>query len=85
MELTDVLDLHAFNPRDVGTLVPDFLDDAAARGHDRVRIVHGKGTGVLRERVHALLRRHPRVAEFRLVGDGGGGWGATVVILRAGG
>jgi len=84
VELGDTLDLHAFRPADVRTLVPDFVDDAAARGLTEIRIIHGKGTGALRRSVHALLERHPLVAAFRLADDRGG-WGATVVTLRPGG
>jgi dsDNA-specific endonuclease/ATPase MutS2 len=76
-----VLDLHAFHPRDVKELLSDFLDACRARGLIEVRIVHGKGTGALRETVHALLRRDARVSSFRLAGEEAGGWGATVVRL----
>ena len=76
------LDLHHFAPREVGSLVPEYLEAAQAEGLARVRIVHGKGTGVLRERVHAILRRHPAVASFALADERRGGWGATVVELR---
>lgn len=85
VEITDELDLHTFRPRDVKDLVPDYLDEAAARGFREVRIVHGKGTGVLRETVHAILARHPRVESFRLADERRGGWGATVVVLRPSG
>ena len=79
-ELGDELDLHTFRPSDVGDLVPDYLEEAAARGFREVRIIHGKGTGVLRTRVHAILERHPLVESFRLADRGG--WGATIVVLR---
>ncbi len=80
--ITEELDLHHFRPREVGSLVPEYLEAAQAAGFARVRIVHGKGTGVLRERVHAILRRHPAVAAFALADERRGGWGATVVELR---
>jgi DNA-nicking Smr family endonuclease len=76
-----VLDLHAFHPRDVKELLGDFLDACRARGLAEVRVIHGKGTGALRETVHALLGRDPRVASFRLAGEDAGGWGATLVRL----
>ncbi len=80
--ITDELDLHAFNPREVADLVANYLDECAARGLREVRIIHGKGVGTLRRVVHAVLERHPAVESFRL-GDGGrGGWGATIVLLR---
>lgn len=81
VELGDTLDLHHFRPSEVGALVPDFVEDARARGYGEVRIIHGKGTGTLRRRVHALLERSPHVASFRLADDRGH-WGATVVTLR---
>lgn len=81
-ELTDVLDLHTFAPRDVKALVGDYVDEAVARGWTEVRIIHGKGVGTLRTIVHAVLDRHPAVVSYRLAdGHRGGGWGATVVTL----
>lgn len=82
VEISEELDLHHFQPREVGSLVPEYLEAAQAAGFVRVRVVHGKGTGVLRERVHAILRRHPAVASFALADERRGGWGATVVELR---
>ena len=76
------LDLHLFKPAEVGDLVPEYLAGCRTRGILRVRIVHGKGTGQLRERVHAVLRRLPGVASFGLAPECLGGWGATVVKLR---
>ncbi len=76
------LDLHTFSPRDLKDLIPDYLNACRAKGILDVRIIHGKGTGALRESVHAILRRLPYVAHFQLAGDSGG-WGATVVRLAA--
>lgn len=76
-----VLDLHLFHPKDVRDLVPDYLDACRERGIRSVRIIHGKGTGALRETVHALLRRAPGVASYTLAPATAGGWGATVVEL----
>lgn len=81
VELGDTLDLHQFRPSDVGELVPDFVEDARAKGFAEVRIIHGKGTGSLRRSVHALLERSPHVASFRIADDRSH-WGATVVTLR---
>jgi dsDNA-specific endonuclease/ATPase MutS2 len=78
VELGDTLDLHQFRPSDVGELVPDFLEDARAKGFQTVRIIHGKGTGTLRRTVHALLDRSPHVASYALAET----WGATVVTLN---
>jgi DNA-nicking Smr family endonuclease len=76
------LDLHTFHPRDVKTLVPDYLDECRARGILEVRIVHGKGIGALRETVHAVLQKLPEVESFRLAGEDRGSWGATLVVLK---
>lgn len=78
-----VLDLHTFHPRDLRTLVPDYLEECHKRGIVAVRLIHGKGTGAVRASVHALLRRHPLVDRFRLAGVDAGGWGATLVDLKA--
>jgi DNA-nicking Smr family endonuclease len=83
LPITDTLDLHTFHPRDVKALVTDYLEAAHEQGLRELRIVHGKGVGVLREIVHKVCARHPRVASFRLAdGAGGGGWGATLVTLK---
>ena len=77
-----VLDLHAFNPRDINFLVPDYLNACRQKGIYDVRIVHGKGTGMLRRSVHALLARLNYVAGYRIASEDAGGWGATLVRLR---
>jgi dsDNA-specific endonuclease/ATPase MutS2 len=76
-----VLDLHHFSPKDLRTLVPDYLDACVAKGIAAVRLIHGRGIGNVQRSVHALLRRHPRVKAFRLADVDAGGRGATVVDL----
>ena len=81
VEIGDELDLHGVPPRDVAELVDAFVDEAARRGLLHVRIVHGKGGGLLRQTVHARLSRHPGVRAF---GDEpAGNWGATGVDVRS--
>jgi dsDNA-specific endonuclease/ATPase MutS2 len=80
--ITGTLDLHLFQPRDVGDLVPTYLDECRKRGILQVRIIHGKGTGQLRERVHAVLRKLPGIVSFGLAPETLGGWGATVVEMK---
>ena len=77
-----ILDLHTFNPREVKDLVPDYLAECRSRGIFEVRIIHGKGTGALRRTVHSILNRLSYVLDFTLLGNDGGGWGATKVTLR---
>ena len=67
--ITDVLDLHLFNPRDLPDLLADYLAACRAKGLFSVRIIHGKG-------------RHPAVMGFRDAPAESGGWGATLVELR---
>ena len=59
-----------------------FLDAAVVANLHEVRIVHGYGTGKLRAAVHEMLRRHPRVEQFRLGKYGEGEGGVTVVELK---
>jgi DNA-nicking Smr family endonuclease len=82
LPIDGVLDLHTFNPKDLGELVPDYLAACRERGILQVRIIHGKGVGNLRRSVHAMLARHPAVLSFTLDHPQYGGWGATLVLLR---
>jgi len=82
LPITGELDLHTFRPSDLDDLVPAYLAECAARHLTGVRIIHGKGTGRLRVRVHALLRCSPLVRSYRLGDEHTGSWGATVVTLR---
>jgi DNA-nicking Smr family endonuclease len=75
------LDLHAFPPRDVASVVQEYIDAAAAAGLTEVRVVHGRGQGVQRGIVQAALERHPRVLEFW--DDSRSHLGATVARLAA--
>jgi DNA-nicking Smr family endonuclease len=76
------LDLHAFAPRDIPSVVADYLEAASAAGLTEVRLIHGRGTGVQRRRVQAVLADHPLVATFADAPPERGGWGATLVQLR---
>jgi len=81
--ITGELDLHTFRPNEIAALLDDYFAECRKRGIIRVRVVHGKGTGTLRETVHAHLRRSPGIAGFGLGNETSGGWGATMVTLRA--
>ena len=79
--ITDVLDLHTVPPRDAGPVVEAYLEEARRLGFRALRIIHGKGIGVQREIVRAVLARTPFVAHFSDAPAEAGGWGATVVTL----
>jgi DNA-nicking Smr family endonuclease len=77
------LDLHTFHPSELAPLLQDYIEACREKGILSLRIIHGKGRGVLRDRVHALLKKHPNVRGFQLASPGAGGWGATLVELEA--
>jgi dsDNA-specific endonuclease/ATPase MutS2 len=79
--LEAALDLHAFAPRDIPSVVREYVDAAAAAGLREVRLVHGRGRGVQRGIVQAELDRHARVAEFW--DDHDSHLGATIARLTA--
>jgi DNA-nicking Smr family endonuclease len=81
----DSLDLHAFAPRDVPAVVEEYLRAARAAGFAEVRLIHGRGRGVQRARVQALLARLPGVVRAFEAPPERGGWGATVVVLAPNG
>jgi DNA-nicking Smr family endonuclease len=81
--ITGELDLHSFAPRDVEGVVADYLDACRERGLPEVRLVHGRGRGVQRAVVRRLLAARADVESFRDAPPGSGGWGATLVRLRA--
>jgi DNA-nicking Smr family endonuclease len=80
--IEDALDLHRFLPREIEDVVEGYLEAAAERGFREVRIIHGRGHGVQRARVHRVLARSPFVERFEEAPGDRGGWGATLVWLR---
>lgn len=82
LEITDVLDLHTFRPRDIKRVVTAYLAEAQARGFRSVRLIHGKGVGVQREMVRSVLARTPFVVAYGDAPPSGGHWGATVAHLK---
>ena len=80
--ITDVFDLHAVPPRDVKEVVEEYLVEAHRLGIKALRIIHGRGIGVQRETVRAVLARTEWVVDFGDAPAEAGGWGATIVTLR---
>jgi DNA-nicking Smr family endonuclease len=80
--ITDVFDLHSVPARDAKAVVEEYLLEAERMGLKALRIIHGRGIGVQREMVRAVLARTDFVLEFRDAPAEAGGWGATIVTLR---
>ena len=72
--IEDHLDLHAFSPRDIKSVVEEYVNAAHEAGLREVRLIHGRGKGIQRGIVQQALERHPLVAEF---------WDATETHLGA--
>ncbi|MBF0328890.1 MAG: Smr/MutS family protein [Nitrospirae bacterium] len=82
LPIDGVLDLHMFQPSEVKELLPHYLAECMKIGIFEARIIHGKGSGMMRKTVHVILGRIPEVISYRLAGEDAGGWGATLVSLR---
>lgn len=82
MNVSTELDLRGENIEDSIYILEKFLDDAVLSSLTQVRIIHGKGTGALRQGIHQYLRKQPRVESFALASYGEGDSGVTVVKLK---
>lgn len=82
LPITGELDLHTFRPQEVPDLLEAYFEECRKRSILTVRVIHGKGTGALRETVHGRLRQSPQVLSFRLGDETSGSWGATLVSLK---
>ena len=81
--ITDVFDLHTIPPRDVKLVIEEYLTQAQRAGFRNVRIIHGKGIGVQREMVRAILARTSFVLDWKDAPPEAGGLGATIVRLAS--
>jgi len=80
--ITDVFDLHSVQPKEVADVVQAYIEEANRLGLKSLRIIHGRGIGVQRQIVLAVLARTPFVISINDAPPEAGGWGATVVKLR---
>ena len=82
LPIDGVLDLHTFAPGELRELMEDYIDACLEAEIFEIRIIHGKGSGVLRSRVRSILGKDSRVDAFGDAAPDCGGWGATLVRLR---
>jgi len=82
IEISDSIDLHAFDPRDVKAVVIEYLKEAHNKGFRIVRLIHGKGVGVQRETVRKILSETEFVKSFKTAPEFSGSWGATIAELN---
>jgi len=80
--IEESLDLHTFPPKELKVLVEEYLFQCHQKGFKKVRIIHGRGKGVQRQIVRALLEKSRLVLRFEDAPPEAGGWGATWVQLR---
>lgn len=82
LPIEDSIDLHPFAPRDIPDVVESYLEAAQEQGLLEVRVIHGRGKGVQKERVRQVLTCSTRVERFEEATPDRGGFGATVVFLK---
>jgi DNA-nicking Smr family endonuclease len=81
LPVEDSIDLHPFRPKEIPSVVEEYLKQCQQAGFREVRLIHGKGKGVQRDVVRSLLQKHPAVESFHDAPLEGGSWGATIVVL----
>ncbi|MBN1932082.1 MAG: Smr/MutS family protein [Desulfobacterales bacterium] len=81
--IEDVIDLHTFRPQDITDLLSDYFEACIEAEIYSVRVIHGKGQGILKQRVQSLLNKCSMVKSFAPAPPEAGGWGATLVKLKS--
>ena len=84
LPIEDSIDLHPFSPKDIPSVVEEYLEQCRQAGFHEVRLIHGRGKGIQRRVVQSLLQKHPWIVSFKDAPPERGGWGATVVELKQG-
>ena len=80
--IEDSIDLHTFQPREIPSLLEEYLLECQKKELLEVRIIHGKGKGIQRAIVHSFLERSPLVDSYETASLEAGAWGATLVHLK---
>jgi DNA-nicking Smr family endonuclease len=83
ISLEDHLNLHPFQPKEIPSVVEEYLEQCRQAGIREVRLIHGKGKGVQRNIIRSLLEKHPNVESFHDAPLEAGSWGATIVTVKA--
>lgn len=82
LPIQDILDLHTFNPKEVPDLLEDYFTECIKHGIFSVRVIHGKGKGILKKKVQGILKKNPMVVSFKDAPPEAGSWGAVIVELK---
>ena len=80
--IEDWIDLHTFSPKEIPSLLEEYLLECQKKGFREVRIIHGKGKGIQRNIVHSFLEKSPLIESFKMAPNEEGSWGATIAFLR---
>ena len=81
LPISDELDLHYFHPSEIKDLLNEYIKECRKERITHLRIIHGKGKGILRDRVKSILKKNPYVTEFYPASPGAGFWGATIAVI----
>jgi len=80
--IEDSIDLHHFQPKEIASVVEEYLAQCRLAGLLEVRLIHGKGVGVQRNIIRSVLSKHAAVSSYQDAPAEAGGWGATLVVLK---
>lgn len=80
--INGIIDLHTFNPREINDLLNDYFEACIEKSILDIRIIHGKGKGVMQKKVRSILTKHPLVESFQFAPLEAGSWGATLARLK---
>jgi DNA-nicking Smr family endonuclease len=80
--IEDWIDLHTFSPKEIPSLLEEYLLECQKKGFKEVRIIHGKGKGVQRSIVYSFLEKSSLVESFESAPPEAGSWGATIAVLK---
>jgi DNA-nicking Smr family endonuclease len=80
--IEDWIDLHTFSPKEITSLLEEYLLECQKKGFKEVRILHGKGKGIQRSIVHSFLKKSPLIESFKQAPTEAGSWGGTIAVLK---